>query len=415
MDRNNPARPRAVVLGFDLICPLGDGVAASWAAAKAGKSGIGPLTRFPLRDGFPVRLAGQVPPIDFSLYPFLSDRELSRWPSPVMSHGMIVVHRALKHAGIEITEEIAPRTATTFSTAVGGMDAILDADRKLVATGRLPKPMTNPNSCLNMVSAKASILTGARGPIFCPVGACATGSLSITTGALLLAAGMADVVIAGAVDFTLVEPLLAGFATMNGAYQEKESDRASRPFSVDRAGFLVSEGAAALVLSTPEFARAYGLTARGEVAGFAHTSDAQHYVAPHEPTITRCIELALADAGIGPRDVQAINAHAASTAAGDLTEAKAIRSVFGDDPPPVSANKSMTGHAMGASSAIEAVFALLGMAEGALLPTINHRADPEIDLDCVPEGTRAVPQEHVLHNAFGFGGCNCCIVLRRSA
>ncbi|WP_373499768.1 beta-ketoacyl synthase N-terminal-like domain-containing protein, partial [Desulfococcus sp.] len=207
-----------VIVGYDAVSPLGTALDAQWRRAAAGESGIGPLTRFPLDPGFPVRIAGQVEEIDPGPYPFLSPRALALWPSPIFRYALLTVHRALTHAGIEITPDIAPRVAVTYSSAVGGQDALLHADRRMISEGRLPPPYANPNACINMVGGKVSILTGATGPIAATIAACATGTVSMIMGAMLLTAGRADMAICGAVDFALVEPIVAGFATMNGAY-----------------------------------------------------------------------------------------------------------------------------------------------------------------------------------------------------
>jgi len=238
-------------------------------------------------------------------------------------------------------------------------------------------------------------------------------------GAMLLGEGRADVAICGAVDFALVEPIVAGFATMNGAYTPKvgarpeSPDKVSRPFSVDRRGFVISEGAGSIIIASREFAETHGLEYSMEMAGWSMTSDAYHFVAPNLKTVARCISESIEDAGIKPHDIDAINAHAASTKVGDKVEFDALRAVFGDEIPPVSANKSMLGHAMGASSAIESILAMEGMRYDTLLPTINHTPDPEIELDCVAEGARNMKQEFLLKNSFGFGGCNSCVVFQR--
>ena len=409
----------AVIVGYDLITPLGLDLEAQWRQALAGKSGVGPLTRFPLDEEFPVRIAGQVPEIGDLDLPFLSARHLAAWRSPVFRYAMLSVDRALARAGIEISHDLAPRVAVTYSSAIGGLDAVLESDRRLRDSGRLPHPYANPNSCINMIGGKIAIQTGAQGPITTTITACATGLTSIIVGAMLLAQGRADVAICGAVDFALVEPIVVGFYTMNGVYvprpgqEEEPPERASRPFSRDRRGFVLAEGAGAVILATREFAAAHGVPYGAELAGWAMTSDAHHFVAPHLPTVGRCMREALDDAGIAPAVIDAVNAHAASTRVGDKVECDALREVFAGDPPPVTANKSLLGHAMGAASVIETVFALLGMRDRVLPPTLNHRPDPELAIDCVAEGCRPLDQEFVLKNAFGFGGCNACAVFRR--
>lgn len=409
----------AVIVGYDAISPLGSDLQKQWQLALQGKSGIGPLTRFQLPDNFPVHIAGQVPDIDDEDFPFLSARHQAAWSSPVFKYSMLSVARALKRSGIEISPEIASRTAVTYSSAIGGLDAVLSADRRLQAENKLPLPYVNPNSCINMVGGKIAMLTGAQGPITSTITACATGLTSMIIGAMFLAQKRADVVICGAVDFALVEPIVAGFFTMNGVYNPlkgRENDPpeiASRPFSLDRRGFVISEGAGAMILTTRDFAEAHGLTYKAELAGWGMTSDAHHFVAPYFDTIRKCMLDAITDASLVPGDIDTVNAHAASTKVGDKVEHEALKAIFSDALPPVSANKSLIGHAMGASSAIETIFALQGMAESVLPPTINYKPDPEIEIDCVAEGQRALEQEFVLKNSFGFGGCNACAVFKK--
>ena len=410
----------AVIVGYDAISSLGADLETQWRQALAGQSGIGPLTRFPLSDDFPVRIAGQVPAIDHLDYPFLSARHRAAWSSPVFSYSMLTVARALARSRIEILPEIASRVAVTYSSAIGGVDAVLHADRRMRGDNKLPHPYANPNACINMIGGKIAIQTGARGPITSTISACATGLTSMIIGAMFLADNRADVAICGAVDFALVEPIVAGFYTMNGVYSPKEGrghgdpQSASRPFSSNRRGFVLSEGAGAVILATREFAEAHGLPYRAELAGWGMTSDAHHFVAPYFETVRRCIQDAVDDAGISPLDIDVVNGHAAATRVGDKVEYDALKAVFQGQLPPVCANKSLIGHAMGASSVIETIFALEGMREGVAPPTINYSPDPEIDIDCVAEGRRALNQEFVLKNAFGFGGCNACAVFKKT-
>jgi len=411
----------AVIVGYDAISPLGNDLDSQWQQALLGRSGIGPLTRFPLSEDFPVRIAGQVPAIDHLDYPFLSARHQAAWSSPVFKYSMLTVARALARSGIEILPAIASRVAVTYSSAIGGLDAVLNADRRLRSENKLPPPYANPNSCINMIGGKIAIQTGARGPITSTISACATGLTSMIIGAMFLAQNRADVAICGAVDFALVEPIVAGFYTMNGVYSPKEGreygspETASRPFSSNRRGFVLSEGAGAVILATREFAEAHGLPYHCELAGWGMTSDAHHFVAPYLETVKQCMLDAISDAGIIPADIDVVNAHAASTRVGDQVEYDALKAIFGDDMPPVCANKSLIGHAMGASSVIESIFALQGMEEGIVPPTINYTPDPEIEIDCVTEGKRLLSQEFVLKNAFGFGGCNGCAVFKRTS
>ncbi len=411
---------KSVIVGYDAVSCLGTTLSTQWERALRGESGVGLLTRFLVNADFPVNVAGQVDDIDALSYAFLKPRALALWPSPIYKYAMLVVYRALENSAIEITPKLAPRVAVTFSSAVGGMDTLIDADRRMVSEGKLPPPFANPNSCINMVGGKISILTGATGPITSTITACSTGLTSVIVGAMLLEQGRADIVICGAVDFALVRPIVAGFATMNSAYRYKpEKDpetpsTASRPFSIHRRGFVISEGAGAIIIASKDFANAHGLKVKACISGWSMTSDACHFVAPKVETIERCMMESIQDAGISPQEIDSVNAHGASTKVGDKVEYEALKSLFKGLVPPVSANKSLIGHAMGASSAIESIFAMEGMQNNMLLPTINYRPDPEIVMDCVSEGSRKLEQEYVLKNSFGFGGCNSCIVFKKS-
>lgn len=417
--KNSTAGTNPVIIGFDAVSPLGLDLADQWQSALAGESGIGSLTRFQTTENFPVKIAGQVAAIDHLAYPFLKPREQAKWTSPIFKYALLTVHRALENSGLEISPVIAPRVAVTYSSAIGGLDAVLAADRRLMADGKLPHPFANPNACINMVGGKVSIFTGATGPISATITACATGLTSLIVGAMLIAQDKADVAICGAVDFALVEPIVAGFATMNGTYQPREGEphgdpeAASRPFAVHRRGFVISEGAGCLLLASREFAAAHGLAADIELAGWSMTSDACHFVAPNLATVERCIAESIAAAGVTPADIDAVNAHATATRVGDKIERDALANVFGSRIPPLAANKSLIGHAMGASSAIETIFTIKGMQAGTLPPTRNYRPDPELSLNCVSDQLVRCEQEFVLKNAFGFGGCNSCAVFKR--
>lgn len=407
-----------VILGYDAVSPLGIDLEEQWQNALAGTSGIGPLTRFDLTDDFPVRIAGQAPSIDGLPHDFLKPREKARWPSPIFRYALLTVTRALRKSGLEITPDVAPRVAVTFSSAIGGLDVVLAADRNLMGRGKLPPPFVNPNACINMVGGRVSMHTGATGPITATITACATGVTSMIVGAMLINENRADAAICGAVDFPLTEPIVAGFGTMGGAFVPKEGEAetpprlASRPFSRNRRGFVVSEGSGCIVIAKKSFARTHGLAIASEIAGWAMTSDAFHHVAPNLETVRRCISESIAHAGISPDRIDAVNAHAASTRVGDQVEAQALKEVFGQRMPPVTANKSMLGHAMGAASAIESILAVRGMQAGMLPPTINYDPDPDLDLEGVVATKQTVAQEYVLKNAFGFGGCNACMVFR---
>jgi 3-oxoacyl-[acyl-carrier-protein] synthase II len=413
-------KKKIVILGYDAITPLGTDLNRQWRRLCQGESGVGPLSRFPVADDFPVCIAGEIPDEPLPTYPCLSARHQATWFSPIFKYGLLTAIRAIENSGLVIDKTTAPRVAITYSSAIGGLDAILTADRRL-GHGKLPHPYANPNSCINMIGGKIAMATGATGPIFAPISACATGLSSILTAALLIETGRADAAICGAVDCPLVAPIVAGFYTMNGVFHEKEGEgesppiRASRPFAVNRRGFVISAGAGAIIVASAEFAQAHGLPWRAELRGWSMTSDAHHFVAPHLPTVTRCLAETIADAGLAPSDIDAVNAHATSTRAGDLVEYQALREIFAGKIPPISANKAQIGHCMGAASAVESIFALQGLADGLLPPTINYIPDPEIPLaSSLAQQERRLEQRFILKNSFGFGGCNACAVFAKT-
>ncbi len=407
-----------VIVGYDLVCPLGTSLPEIVDAFCVGKSGVGIISRYALGENDEVQVSGEVPKLRYEDFDFWNERDTSNWFSPVIFHSMLVAKRAVERSGLSITDENASRVAVTFSSAVGGLDAMIDAEDK-VRQGKLPHPFTNPNGCLNLVAGKVSILTGAKGPIFSPVAACATGAASVASAAMLLETQRADAVIAGACDFPIIRSLLSSFASMNGAFRSRKPDdrgfsdptKVSRPFSADRKGFVVSEGAAAIVLTTRKYAESKGLTIRAVLEGIGMTSDAKHYVAPSLPTIINCMKDAVKSSGLEPDEIEAVNAHAASTGVGDALEAEAIRAVFGERKLNICANKSQIGHTMGASSAIELITAIEGIKRGVLLPVLNHIPDSKMSRIDVFEHPIMFEHRTVLSNSFGFGGCNVCLVV----
>jgi 3-oxoacyl-[acyl-carrier-protein] synthase II len=283
-------------------------------------------------------------------------------------------------------------------------------------------PYLLPNLCANLPSGKAGMLLGFTGPVFSPQGACASGNHAIGIGSRMIRDGDCDFVLAGGVDTPILPEIIHGFANMNATVKVVPGDRAyenpgqaSRPFSVDRRGFVVSEGAGVIVLAAEEMIARYGLQARAEVRGVGWTSDAYHFTKPNPDTIVRGIREALDDAALRPSDIQYINAHGTSTPKGDLVEIECLRTVFGRslEKIPLSSNKSQIGHTLGAAAAIEDALTIEGMQRGVILPTINHIPDPRFaDIDCVPNTARPHRCEMALSNAFGFGGTNCCIIFR---
>ncbi len=283
-------------------------------------------------------------------------------------------------------------------------------------------PYLLPNLCANLPSAKAGMLLGFTGPVFSPQGACASGNHAIGIGARMIRDGDCDFVLAGGVDTCLIPEIIQGFANMMATIRIGPNDRAyddptqaSRPFSIDRKGIVLSEGAGVVVLAAEESLATYGLTPKAEVVGVGWTSDAYHITLPNAETIICAIRQAIDDADLQPDDIQYVNAHGTSTLKGDATEVECLRTVFGGalGKIPVSSNKSQIGHTLGASAAIEAALSIEAIQQGVILPTVNHIPDPELDdVDVVPNQARRHRYEFFLSNAFGFGGTNCCIIFK---
>ena len=403
-----------------MVTPLGKSAEEYHRNASAGHSGVKAISRFDSSD-IDVHVAGQVPEIDFVEEKILSKRDLKNWFSPVIPYSLYVADRALKKSGLQITDENKSRIGITYSSAIGGLDAILTADQNYYAHAAIPHPFTNVNVCLNLIAGKISMQYGTTGPLFSPVAACATGNVSVVNGLTLIQMGLADVVICGAVDFPLNKSVVYSFSSMNGAYHsEKEDDRGfhnpaqiSRPFSQDRKGFVISEGAACLIITSLEYAEKNDMAVEAEIKGFALNSDGFHYVFPKTETCAACMQQSLQNAGLNPGIVDCINTHGTSTKIGDKNEVLAMKSVWGAGFYSVilTANKSALGHSMGASSAIELISSLLSLKHGIIYPTLNYLPDPEFNLDNLVTETREKKVNYVLNNSFGFGGTNSCIIL----
>jgi 3-oxoacyl-[acyl-carrier-protein] synthase II len=368
-------------------------------------------------------IVGEIPDWDPRSYDFSDEKEVYNWNAAFVILTMAVVKEALENAGLQMDEETGPRTACLIGSAINGTDAFRIAMNNLREGGGLKvSPYLLPNLCSNLPSGKAGMLMGFTGPIFSPQGACASGNYAIGIGARMIRDGDCDFVLAGGVDMPIMPEIIHGFANMNATLKVNERDRAhhdplqaSRPFSIDRKGFVVSEGGGVVVLAAEETIAAYGLHAKAEVMGVGWSSDAYHFTRPNQKTIIRGILEAIEDAGLKPGDVQYINAHGTSTNRGDTGEVECLRAVFGGGlgQIPISSNKSQIGHTIGAAAAIEGALTIEGMQKGFLLPTINYIHDPQFDgLDFIPNQARQAHCEIALANAFGFGGTNCCIVFR---
>lgn len=414
-----PANRRVFAVGAAAVTPLGTSLEETWRRAVAGETGFRPITRCEVEsDCFVV---GEIPGWEPEALDFVGAKDAYNWNAGFVHLTMLACRDALAHAGIAMDDALGPRTACLIGSALNGADAYRDATLRLQQQGRRRvSPYLLPNLCGNLPGGKAGMLLGFTGLSFSPQGACASGNHALGMGARLIRDGELDVVLAGGADTPLTPEIVHGFENMAATIKVRPGDRAyddpgqaSRPFSEDRRGFVLSEGAGVVVIAAEEVVRAHGLRPLAEVLGVGWSSDAYHFTKPNPPTIIRTLRDAIADADLSPADIDYVNAHGTSTPRGDSTEIDCLRQVFGDrlGRIPISSNKSMLGHTLGASAAIEAALTLEGMQRGVALPTMNHRPDPAFaEVDVVPNAARELELELVLSNAFGFGGTNCCIV-----
>jgi len=416
-----PQNRRVFVVGYGAATPLGGNFAATWKRAVKGEAGFRKATRCKVESA--CNIVGEIPDWHPQELDFTDAKEVYNWNAMFVILTMAVCKEALENAGISVDEKISPRMACLIGSALNGTDAFRIAMHDLEHRGALRvSPYLLPNLCANLPSGKAGMLLKFTGPIFSPQGACASGNHAIGIGARMIRDGDCDFVLAGGADAPIVPELIHGFANMNATIKVHATDRAyndpgqaSRPFSIDRKGFVLSEGAGVVVLAAENAVKEHKLNARAEVLGIGWNSDANHYTSPNPVTINRAIREAIDDAGLQPEDVQYINAHGTSTPKGDRTEIKCLREVFGKYLPkiPVSSNKSQLGHSLGATAAIEAALTVEGMNKGIILPTINCLPDPDFsDIDVVPNTARKQKYEIALSNAFGFGGTNCCVIFK---
>jgi 3-oxoacyl-[acyl-carrier-protein] synthase II len=405
-------RNRVAVTGIGAISPLGLTAEALWDGLLAARSGVAPITRFDV-EGYAVTFAAEVDDFDPSLW--IEGKEIKKLDR-FLQFAVAASKMALADADLEIGEEIAEETAVYIGSGCGGMATINEAHRIIDTRGpRRLSPFVVPKMLINLAAGHVSIATGARGPSFGHVSACASGNHSIGEAARLIRYGDAKVAIAGGSEAAISPLSLAGFSRMRAlSTRNDDPTRASRPFDADRDGFVLGEGSGIVVLEDLEHARARGARIYCEVAGYAANSDAYHITAPAPDGVgaRRCMERTLKDAGWAADTVDYINAHGTSTHFNDVIETRAIKAVFGDHARrlAVSSTKSMTGHLLGAAGGIEAVACALAVHRGVMPPTVNlDTPDPECDLDYVPHVPREAPVRRALSNGFGFGGTNGCL------
>ncbi len=411
---------KIVITGMGTVNPIGQGVQETWQNAINGVSGVGPITLFDTetwQHEWNVKIACEVKNFDPTRY---MDAKEARRRDRFEQLGIAAAKEALEMSGLQVTPENAGRVGVVVSSAIGGLKSVQDAIFTLKDEGaRKVSPFLIPMLMPNGASGMIGIEFGLQGPSFSVASACASGADGIGTAMMMLRAGMADVVLAGAAEATICATGVGAFDRI-GAMSRRNDDYSMtpQPFDKNRDGLVMGEGAAVLVLETEAHARARRANILAEMAGYAATADAFHVTAPDENGAggAKAIRLALASARVNPQQVGYINAHGTATPLNDAAETKAIKTAFGDLAYriPVSSTKSMTGHMMGATGALEAIFCVQAVREGLLPPTIHYQTpDPDCDLDYIPNQAREQQVEIAISNAFGFGGHNAVLVVRK--
>jgi 3-oxoacyl-[acyl-carrier-protein] synthase II len=409
-------RRRVVVTGLGIISPVGNTVPEAWEAVLAGKSGIARVTRFDA-SRLSSQIAGEVKDFDVSKYvPPKEARRMDRF----IHFGMAAGLQAWKDSGNAVTPETAERCGINFGSGIGGLPLIEEMHNELLKSGpRRISPFFIPGTIINMIAGNLSIMLGTKGPNLAIVTACTTSTHCIGEAAKSIRYGEADVMIAGGAEATVTELAMGGFASARAlSTRNDDPAAASRPWDKDRDGFVLGEGAGAVVLEEYEHARKRGARIYCELAGYGVSSDAYHMTAPAEDGdgAYRCMKNAARDAGLGPEAIDYINAHGTSTPLGDIAETVAVKRFLGERAKQVAVNstKSMTGHLLGAAGGVEAVFSILALANQVSPPTINlHNPDLKCDLDYVPNTARKMNIRSALSNSFGFGGTNGTLVFSR--
>lgn len=407
---------RVVVTGLGLVTPLGIGVKETWEALLQGRSGVGKITLFDA-SSYPVQIAAEVKNFDPSQY--IEPKEIKKMDR-FIHFAIAATEMAMKDSGLKITPENAPRVGVIIGSGMGGLPMIEHYHKTLLEKGhRRISPFFIPMIIINLAAGQVSIRYGAKGPNSSPCTACATGSHSIGDAFKIIQRGDADAMIAGGTEAVITPMGIAGFTAMKAlSTRNDEPERASRPFDIDRDGFVMGEGAGILILEELGHALRRGAKVYAEIIGYGMSGDAYHITspAPEGEGAARCMEAALRDAGIRPEDVQYINAHGTSTKYGDELETMAIKKVFGSHAYKlaVSSTKSMTGHLLGAAGGVEAVITVLSIYNNIVPPTINlEKPDPACDLDYVPNKARNVEVNCAISNSFGFGGTNACLIFKK--
>ncbi|MBD0405768.1 beta-ketoacyl-[acyl-carrier-protein] synthase II [Bacillus siamensis] len=409
------SKKRVVVTGLGALSPLGNDAETSWKNAISGVSGVGPITRVE-SDEYPAKVAAELK--DFNIENYMDKKE-ARKMDRFTQYAVVAAKMAVEDAGLNITEEIAPRVGVWVGSGIGGLETLESQFEIFLTKGpRRVSPFFVPMMIPDMATGQISIALGAKGVNSCTVTACATGTNSIGDAFKVIQRGDADAMITGGTEAPLTRMSFAGFSANKALSTNPDPKTASRPFDKNRDGFVMGEGAGIVVLEELEHALARGAKIYGEIVGYGSTGDAYHITAPAQDGEggARAMQEAIKDAGIKPEEIDYINAHGTSTYYNDKYETKAIKTVFGDHAYKlaISSTKSMTGHLLGAAGGIEAIFSVMAIKDSVIPPTINiETPDEECDLDYVPDKAREQDVNIVLSNSLGFGGHNATLIFKK--
>jgi len=409
-------KKRVVVTGMGVVTPVGNSVKEMWESLLNGKSGIGKITLFDVTN-YPTKIAGEIK--NFNPEEVLEKKEIRRTPR-FIQYALKAAKEAITQSELPLEKINKERVAVVIGSGIGGLNVIEEQQTVLLQKGVSKiSPFLIPMLIPNMASAYISIRYGFKGPNYCIVTACATGTHSIGDAFKLIQNGKAEVAITGGVEGAITPLGLAGFCAARSLSQRNdEPEKASRPFDRDRDGFVMADGGGILVLEELEFARARGAKILAEIVGFGMSDDAFHMTAPPDNGEggALCMKNAILDAEIKPEDISYINAHGTSTLLNDAAETSAIKTVFGDYAYkiPINSTKSMTGHMLGGAGAVESIVCVLSIMNDVLHPTLNYEnPDPKCDLDYVPKVKRQHTVRYALSNSFGFGGHNATLIFKK--
>ncbi|MDT3960273.1 beta-ketoacyl-ACP synthase II [Staphylococcus kloosii] len=406
---------RVVITGVGVLSPIGNDAKTSWENALNGVNGIDKITRIDT-DPYNVHLAGELK--DFNIENFIEKKEARRMDR-FTQYALVAAREAVQDAKLEINEDNANNIGVWIGAGIGGMETFENAHNTLLNKGpRRVSPFFVPMLIPDMATGQVSIDLGAKGPNGSTVTACATGTNSIGEAFKIIQRGDADAMITGGTEAPITDMAIAGFSASRALSTNDDPETACRPFQIGRDGFVMGEGAGIVVLESLEAAQARGANIYAEVVGYGSTGDAYHITAPAPEGEggSRAMQAAIEDAGIEAKDIQYLNAHGTSTPVGDLTEVQAIKNTFGDAAKSlkVSSTKSMTGHLLGATGGIEAIFSALSIRDSRIAPTIHVESpDPECDLDFVPNTAQDIDITYAMSNSLGFGGHNAVLVFKK--